>query len=312
MKRKGLLLNGWVVLDKPAGLTSTQALGKVRWLLNAAKAGHGGTLDPMATGILPLAFGEATKTIGWIMDATKEYTFTAKWGESRVSDDAEGALVATSDVRPTRAAIEAALPQFQGRIIQKPPAVSALKIDGQRAYDLVREGVEVDLAPREVNIISFTLDEILSDDEASFKVTCGKGTYMRALARDLALAVGTLGHITALRRLRVGPFALADATTLEALTAQAPNVPAETLLLPLERALEGIPSLVVTEAEAARLRCGQPVSLLASHNAERLRTLPDAARTGAIPVIALTDSGKAQAIADIVAGELRVARLIHY
>lgn len=311
MKRKGLPLSGWIILDKPAGMTSTQALGKVRWLLNAAKGGHGGTLDPMATGVLPLAFGEATKTISWIMDASKEYTFTARWGESRSSDDAEGQVTGHSDKRPSKEEILAALPAFQGVILQKPPSVSALKIDGQRAYDLVREGETVDLAPREVRIDSFTLEEIISPDEASFRVKCGKGTYMRALARDIAIAMGTLGHITALRRHKVGPFLIKDAISLDKLAEKAQIERLDQLLLPLETALCDITTLAVTDAEAARLRFGQRVSLLATHDRPRLMALPDAARQGQQELVVMLDN-KAIALGEVSAGELRVVRLLNH
>lgn len=311
MKRKGLPLSGWIILDKPAGMTSTQALGKVRWLLNAAKGGHGGTLDPMATGVLPLAFGEATKTISWIMDASKEYTFTARWGESRSSDDAEGQVTGQSDKRPSREEILAALPAFQGVILQKPPSVSALKIDGQRAYDLVREGEVVDLAPREVRIDSFTLEEILSPDEASFRVKCGKGTYMRALARDMAVAMGTLCHITALRRHKVGPFLIKDAISLDKLAEKAQIERLDQLLLPLETALCDIPVLAVTDAEAARLRFGQRVSLLATHDRPRLMALPDAVRQGQQELVVMLEN-KAIALGEVSAGELRVVRLLNH
>lgn len=311
MKRKGLPLSGWIILDKPAGMTSTQALGKVRWLLNAAKGGHGGTLDPMATGVLPLAFGEATKTISWIMDASKEYTFTARWGESRSSDDAEGQVTGQSDKRPSLEEILAALPAFQGVILQKPPSVSALKIDGQRAYDLVREGEVVDLAPREVRIDSFTLEEIISPDEASFRVKCGKGTYMRALARDMAVAMGTLGHITALRRHKVGPFLIKDAISLDKLAEKAQIERLDQLLLPLETALCDISVLAVTDAEAARLRFGQRVSLLATHDRPRLMALPDAVRQGQQELVVMLEN-KAIALGEVSAGELRVVRLLNH
>jgi tRNA pseudouridine55 synthase len=311
VKRKGLPLSGWIILDKPAGMTSTQALGKVRWLLNAAKGGHGGTLDPMATGVLPLAFGEATKTISWIMDASKEYTFTARWGESRSSDDAEGQVTGQCDKRPSREEILAALPAFQGAILQKPPSVSALKIDGQRAYDLVREGEIVDLAPREVRIDSFTLEEIISPDEAVFRVKCGKGTYMRALARDMGIAMGTLGHITALRRHKVGPFLIKNAISLDKLSEKAQIERLDQLLLPLETALCDIPVLAVTDAEAARLRFGQRVSLLATHDRPRLMALSDAVRQGQQELVVMLND-KAIALGEVSAGELRVVRLLNH
>jgi tRNA pseudouridine55 synthase len=265
----------------------------------------------MATGVLPLAFGEATKTISWIMDASKEYTFTARWGESRSSDDAEGQVTGQCDKRPSREEILAALPAFQGAILQKPPSVSALKIDGQRAYDLVREGEIVDLAPREVRIDSFTLEEIISPDEAVFRVKCGKGTYMRALARDMGIAMGTLGHITALRRHKVGPFLIKNAISLDKLSEKAQIERLDQLLLPLETALCDIPVLAVTDAEAARLRFGQRVSLLATHDRPRLMALSDAVRQGQQELVVMLND-KAIALGEVSAGELRVVRLLNH
>src|SRR5262245_44429901 len=197
-RRKGDPVNGWLIIDKPSGVTSTQVVGKMRRLFNAAKAGHGGTLDPLATGILPIALGEATKTIPYIMDGRKRYRFTIRWGEARATDDAEGAVTATSDRRPSEAEIRAALPGFVGEIEQVPPTYSAIHVDGARAYDLARAGEAVDLAPRVVTIHSFGLVSLDDPDHATFDVASGKGAYMRALGRDLALSLGTCGHISAL------------------------------------------------------------------------------------------------------------------
>ena len=307
MKRKGLPLNGWLALDKPLNLTSTQALGKVRWLLNAAKAGHGGTLDPLATGVLPLAFGEATKTVGYMMDATKRYRFTLKFGTQTTTDDLEGEVMATSDVRPTEAVLRAVLPRFTGTISQLPPRFSALKVDGQRAYGLAREGEEFELQPRavridEINLISYTNQEL-----AVMEVTCGKGTYIRSLARDIAQALDSVGHVAELRRLQVGRFSEKDSISLDELSAKVQNTPADQLLLPIETALGDIPALAITEQEAQRLRLGQTVSLLLMSNRDRLLSLPDAVRLNGSPVVALLN-GKAVAIAEVAAGELRVVR----
>mgnify|MGYP003344064858 CR=1 FL=1 len=204
-KRRGQIVNGWLIIDKPAGMTSAHVVARVKRMLDAAKIGHGGTLDPLATGILPLALGEATKTVSYVMDGEKSYRFTARWGEARDTDDSDGRVVATSEERPTRQAIEAALPAFRGEISQVPPDYSAIKVDGARAYDLAREGEKLDLTPRIARIDQFDLVAQPDGDHAIFEVVCGKGTYMRSLARDLARALGTHGHITQLRRTRSGP-----------------------------------------------------------------------------------------------------------
>jgi len=204
-KRKGNPIHGWVVFDKPLTMTSTQAVGKVRWLFQAQKAGHGGTLDPLATGILPIALGNATKTVPFTMDATKTYEFEITWGESRDTLDAEGVVTATSDVRPDAAEIEAALKAFTGDISQIPPKYSAIKVDGRRAYDLARGGEEVTLKARPVRVDSLELLESMPD-KACFRMDCGKGTYVRSLARDLAAHLGACGYVSKLRRTCVGGF----------------------------------------------------------------------------------------------------------
>lgn len=310
MKRKGLPLNGWLILDKPLCITSTQALGRVRWLLNAAKAGHGGTLDPAASGILPLAFGEATKTVQYVMDARKRYRFTVRWGERTSTDDAEGEVLASSPVRPSLEQINAVLPRFLGEISQIPPAVSAIKVDGERAYDLVRAGETVELKARIVRIDSLELLEIINENEASFEVACGKGTYVRAIARDMAQLLGTEGHVCALRRLQVGRFSEKDAISLDSLEQKVHNTPAEQLLLPLETALDDIPALVITEQEAQRLRLGQRISLLQMSCKDRLLALPADVRDGSHPLTAQLN-GKVVAIGEMAAGEFRTVRLLH-
>lgn len=261
-KRKGVPLHGWLVLDKPGTMTSTQALGKVRWLLNAEKAGHGGTLDPIATGILPIALGEATKTVQYAMDGHKEYRFVCKFGEATDTDDRAGTVIATAQGRPTDAEIEAALPSFIGTIHQVPPQYSAIKIDGERAYDLARVGEQVELASRAVRIDAFQLISRPDADHAEFEVACGKGTYVRSLARDLAAMLGTVAHITVLRRLRVGPFSLASAITLEAVAAHvdAGGGP-EALLMPVAAPLNLLPQVELSAGEAERLRHGQAIQL---------------------------------------------------
>jgi tRNA pseudouridine55 synthase len=260
-KRPKNKVDGWVVLDKPLGMGSTQAVGKVRWLFAAEKAGHGGTLDPLATGILPIALGEATKTVPFIMDGRKEYRFTLRFGEARSTDDGEGEVIATSDVRPTDEAIRAALGQFTGTLSQMPPAFSALKIGGQRAYDLARAGEAVDLKPRTVTIDRLELQARPDADHADFVVGCGKGTYIRSLGRDLARALGTVGHLSALRRTAVGPFREEAAISLPKLEALGHIPPLLGALVPVATALDDIPALALTGTQADRLRHGQPVLL---------------------------------------------------
>ncbi len=307
MKRKGIILNGWLALDKSAGLTSTQAMAKVRWLLNAQKAGHGGTLDPLATGVLPIALGEATKTVSYIMDATKRYRFTLKFGAQTTTDDLEGEVMAQSEKRASAAEIEAALPQFMGDISQVPPRFSALKVDGERAYDLARSGEAFELASRQVRIDAFSLISLDNPDEAVFEVVCGKGTYIRSLARDLAQVLDTVGHVSLLRRLQVGRFSEKDSISLDELSVKVQNTPADQLLLPIETALGDIPALAITETEAQRLRMGQTVSLLQMSNRDRVLALPENVRLAGAPVIPLLN-GKPVAIAEVAAGELRVVR----
>jgi tRNA pseudouridine55 synthase len=260
-KRPKNKVDGWVVLDKPLGMGSTQAVGKVRWLFAAEKAGHGGTLDPLATGVLPIALGEATKTVPFIMDGRKEYRFTLRFGEARATDDGEGEVIATSDVRPTDEAIRAALGRFIGDTEQMPPAFSALKIGGQRAYDLARAGETVDLKPRTVTIDRLELLARPDADHADFVVGCGKGTYIRSLGRDLARALGTVGHLSALRRTAVGPFREEAAISLPKLEALGHIPPLLGALVPVATALDDIPALALTGTQADRLRHGQPVLL---------------------------------------------------
>ncbi len=265
MKKRGEPVHGWVVLDKPLGMTSTQAVAKVKWLFHAEKAGHGGTLDPLATGLLPIALGEATKTVQWAMDGRKIYRFTVKWGEERSTDDLEGQITASSVARPTQNGIESILIQFQGEIMQAPPAFSAIKVDGERAYELARAGQAVDLAPRPVHIEKLALFACPDADHAVFEVTCGKGTYVRALARDMGRALGCLGHVVALRRVAVGAFGEADMIPLEKLEQMRHKAPGDNamdgVLRPIETVLDGIPALAVKDAEAQRLKQGQPVLL---------------------------------------------------
>ena len=263
-RRGGRPLDGWLVIDKPPGLTSTDAVNRVRRAFDARKAGHGGTLDPLATGVLPIAFGAATKTVPYVMDGTKLYRFTLRFGESRDTDDADGRVTATSEVRPVDGAIEAALPAFRGDIMQVPPAFSAIKVAGERAYDMAREGRAPVLEPRPARVDRFNLVERPDRDTAVFEVQSGKGVYMRSLARDLAAACGALGHVAALRRLRVGPFDAAQAIPLDKfwLAEDTPRASPD-FLLPVATALADIPALALTEAEASGLSHGQAISLVA-------------------------------------------------
>jgi len=254
-------VDGWVVLDKPLGMGSTKAVGRVRWLFGAEKAGHGGTLDPLATGVLPIALGEATKTVPFVMDGRKEYRFTLRFGEARTTEDAEGEVTAVSDVRPTDSAICDLLGRFTGEIEQVPPAFSALKVDGQRAYDLARAGRSVELRSRRVIIERLELVGRPDTDHADFVVGCGKGTYIRSLGRDLALALGTVGQLSALRRTAAGPFREAAAISLPKLEALGHIPPRLGALAPVATALDDIPAVALTEAQANQLRQGQPVLL---------------------------------------------------
>jgi tRNA pseudouridine55 synthase len=258
-RKRGKAVHGWLVLDKPAGMTSTQAVGAVRRLFDARKAGHAGTLDPLATGLLPIALGEATKTVLYAVEGTKHYRFTVRWGAATDTDDAEGRIIDASPLRPTREAIEALLPRFVGEIQQVPPAFSAIKIAGERAYDLAREGERVTLEPRTVEVEALELIEVPTPDMASFCARCGKGTYVRALARDMGAALGCLGHLTALRRTRVASFHEGLAVTLQALEQAAQEGAEGALLLPVEAALQDLPMISVGQNDAARLLRGQPV-----------------------------------------------------
>ncbi len=265
MKKRGVPVHGWVVFDKPLGMTSTHAVGKIRRLFDAEKAGHGGTLDPLATGLLPIALGEATKTVQWAMEGRKVYRFEVTWGAERSTDDMEGEITAHSEHRPSRADIEAILPQFQGVIQQAPPAFSAIRIDGERAYDLARAGEKPEMAERPVTIEKLVLTDCPDAARAVFEVTCGKGTYVRSLARDMGRKLRCFGHVSMLRRVSVGPFTEADMISLERLEEMSHkplgNNAKNEALRPLTTALDGIPALAISDAEAQRLKQGQPILL---------------------------------------------------
>jgi tRNA pseudouridine55 synthase len=300
-RKKGNPVHGWLVLDKPVGMTSTQAVGAVRRAFSAQKAGHAGTLDPLATGILPIALGEATKTVPYAVDGQKEYRFTVRWGVETDTDDAEGRTMVTSEARPERAAIEALLPSFVGEILQTPPAFSAVKIAGERAYDLARAGEAVELEPRPVQIDALDLDDCPDADTAVFAAECGRGTYVRALARDMGRALGCHGHVIALRRTRVASFTLAEAVTMEALTAasEAGEDALQALLRPVETALADLAVLRVSREDTVRLLRGQSV-LVRGHE------LPAPG-----PAYA-TCKGHLVALGEIEKGQLRPTRVFNF
>ncbi len=264
LKKRGSPVHGWVVFDKPLNMTSTQAVGKIRWLFGAEKAGHGGTLDPLATGLLPIALGEATKTVQWAMDGQKIYQFRATWGAETSTDDLEGEVVASSDLRPTAANIAALLPEFTGDIMQAPPAFSAIKIDGERAYDLSRAGnaPEMQLRPVRIDGLKFLS---ATPNHADFEVICGKGTYIRSLARDMGRKLGCLAHVTLLRRTQVGSFTENQMISLETLEELGHKPDRDEALRGALRSivtvLDGIPALAVLDQDAAKLRQGQSVLL---------------------------------------------------
>ncbi|MEM9750996.1 MAG: tRNA pseudouridine(55) synthase TruB [Pseudomonadota bacterium] len=260
-RRKGDPVHGWVTVDKPAGTTSTRAVSVVRRVFNAQKAGHAGTLDPLATGVLPIALGEATKTVPYLVDASKTYRFEIEWGRSTTTEDAEGETRETSDVRPAPDAIEAELPAFIGEVEQTPPAFSAIKVDGARAYDLARSGAAVKLAPRLVRIDALRLLDGGAPARSNFEMRCGKGTYVRSVARDLAARLGACGHVSLLRRTRVGPFAEEDAIALDSLSYIGDKRWLTVAISPLSTALDDIPALAVSGEDAGRLTRGQAIVL---------------------------------------------------
>ncbi|GBQ86594.1 tRNA pseudouridine synthase B [Gluconacetobacter johannae DSM 13595] len=304
-RKRGRPIDGWLVIDKPSGMTSTDVVNRVKRLFDARKAGHGGTLDPLATGLLPIAFGAATKTVPYIMDGTKRYQFTLRLGEARDTDDADGAVTETSDVRPTDDAFRAALPAFRGDIMQVPPVYSAIKVAGERAYDMARDGRPPDLPPRPARIDRFELVARPDADTAIFEVESGKGVYMRSLARDIARACGTVGHVAALRRLRVGPFSEDNAILLDKIVLNDDNAPASPdLLLPVATALADIPALALTEEEAGALSHGQAISLL-----DLMGRIPDAVDP-AQGVVRGMDGGRVIGLCRLEDGWLRPDRML--
>ncbi len=311
MKRAKVKLNGWINLHKPAGIGSTPALGIVKRALSPEKAGHGGTLDPLASGVLPIALGEATKTVAYAMDATKTYRFTIIWGEARDTEDAEGDIIATSANRPTDAQVIAVLERFKGNIWQTPPRYSAIKVDGQRAYDLARAGEQVEMKERLVRIDAL---DMLANNEVSadFEVTCGKGTYVRSLARDIALALNTYGYIGTLIRTRVGALHLEDAISLDIFRESGDIVAQQAALLPVNVVLDDIPALVITEDEATGLRRGQRVSFVSRHKLERLHAAQNAAKAQAGDVLlCIFADGTPVAFASVQGVDLKPERIFN-
>ena len=310
LKRNGDAVNGWLTLDKPVGVSSAKALAEARRIFNARHAGHGGTLDPLASGILPVAFGEATKTISFAMAGTKTYRVIVRFGVATATDDGEGEIVARSDARPDTAAVKAALAHFIGRIEQMPPAYSALKVGGQRAYRLARQGADVSLATRTVEIKGLILVDRPEPDCAELEVVCGKGVYIRSLARDLAQYLGTVGHVAALRRTRVGPFQENQAISLAKLKELGHSPAAFERLLPIETVLDDIPALAVTEGEAERLRHGQALAALdTGTNGSRWHPKESNLQDGTI-LLTMTN-GKPVALVRLERGSVRPVRVLN-
>ncbi len=305
-KKRGQAVSGWVNLDKPYDLGSTQAVSAVRRIFDAQKAGHAGTLDPLATGVLPIALGEATKTVPFLVDADKAYRFTVEWGRTTATFDREGATTAESDVRPRLAEVEAALPRFVGEIDQVPPAFSAIKVDGERAYDLARAGETVELAARTVVIHAARLVEAPDADHVTLEIECGKGTYVRALVRDLAEALGACAHVSALRRTRVGPFGEGDSVTLELLGDLGYQARQSEALLPVETALDDIPALAVTDEDAFRLKQGRSIVLVP----RQVEAVKAGLKPGSRTVSAMA-GGSVVALCEMRAGRLEPSRVFN-
>jgi len=305
-RKKGQAISGWINLDKPYDLTSTHAVGRIRRLFDAQKAGHAGTLDPLATGILPIALGEATKTVPFLVDADKAYRFTIAWGRTTATYDREGETIAESDVRPSAAEVEAVLPRFIGEIDQIPPAYSAIKVDGERAYDLARAGETVELASRKVNVFDARVAEVPDADHITLEIECGKGTYVRAIVRDIAEALGACGHVSALRRTRVGQFTEQSAVALELLEDLSYEARLSEALLPVETALDDIPVLAVTDEDAFRLKQGRSVVLVPRQvEAVKARLKPGSRTVSAMA------GGSMVALCEMRAGRLEPSRVFN-
>lgn len=304
-KRRGKAIHGWIIIDKPGGLSSNAVVGRVRRLTGAAKVGHAGTLDPMATGVLPMALGEATKIVSYLMDGAKAYRFTVRWGEQRDTDDAEGEVVATSDARPAKEQILAVLGNFIGDIEQVPPVFSAIKIEGKRAYALARADQAPEMKPRTIHIEDLKFLSVVDADHAEFEAVSGKGAYMRSLARDLGTALGTVGHIAQLRRIAVGPFDEKQAISLDKLESLRHSAPLSEHLLPVETVLDDIPALALTETEARKLSQGQAIPVLPVASRSPLKNI------GQGDVVRVMAEGRLVALAKINGGEIRPFRVMN-
>ena len=304
-KRRGKAIHGWIIIDKPGGLSSNAVVGRVRRLTGAAKVGHAGTLDPMATGVLPMALGEATKIVSYLMDGAKAYRFTVRWGEQRNTDDAEGEVVATSDARPAKEQILVVLGNFIGDIEQVPPVFSAIKIEGKRAYALARADQAPEMKPRTIHIEDLKLLSVVDADHAEFEAVSGKGAYMRSLARDLGTALGTVGHIVQLRRIAVGPFDEKQAISLDKLESLRHSAPLLEHLLPVETVLDDIPALALTETEARKLSQGQAIPVLPVASRSPLKNI------GQGDVVRVMAEGRLVALAKINGGEIRPFRVMN-
>ena len=305
-RKKGDAVSGWICLDKPYDLTSTHAVGRVRRIFNAQKAGHAGTLDPLATGILPIALGEGTKTVPFLVDADKTYRFTIEWGRSTATLDREGETIAQSEVRPSAEAVAAVLPEFIGEIMQVPPAYSAIKVDGERAYDLARAGETVELDARPIKVHALRVLGAPDADHVELEMECGKGAYVRAIVRDVAARLGACGHVSALRRTRVGPFTEERAITLELLEEFGHKARCLEALLPVETALDDIPELAVTAEDAFRLKQGRPIVLVP----RQVETLKARLAPGSRTVSAMA-GGTLAALCEMRAGKLEPTRVFH-
>jgi len=306
-RRSGKFIHGWTIVDKTIGVTSTQAVSMVRRAFDARKAGHAGTLDPLASGILPVALGEATKLIPFLQKREKTYSFTVNWGEERNTDDAAGEIIKTSSIRPSVPQIEKILPEFVGQIDQKPPIFSAIKVNGQRAYSLARAGAAIVMKPRQVQIFSLRLLQVVDEDKAEFSICCGKGTYVRSLGRDIARRLGTFGYISALRRTVNGPFSEKNAIPLDNYSSVVHINNPSSFLLPIEAVLDDIPAVLLNPEQANHIRHGRAVSLADFEETDHPEAL---VQTGNKIVSAISD-GQLIALARIEDGRLYPKRVLN-
>ncbi|MCI5060704.1 MAG: tRNA pseudouridine(55) synthase TruB [Alphaproteobacteria bacterium] len=320
-RKKGLKINGWINLHKPVGVTSTRAVGKIRRALNAQKVGHGGTLDPLASGVLPIALGEATKTVNFIQDAFKTYEFEVTWGEQRSTDDAEGEVIHSSDKRPSEEEITAILPRFMGEIVQTPPQFSAIKINGERAYDIARDGEQVEIKSRKVYIESFSIlpqagrPATARQNKTSFRITCGKGTYIRSLARDMGEILGCYGYISSLKRTKVGPLELKNAISLDIFQKMIDNPSQDedtrSVVLPLQTVLDDIPALALKDQEASSVKNGNHISFLSKPDLNRLEALGIDWKSDEITTALATYDGNALAMVEIEGAQIHPVRVFN-